>query len=318
MSPIVGELLSGSSPPSSFFNPFSLFILSGLYGSGSLIIRESVRRWGKGWQSVLLLGAAYGILEEGIMVKSFFDPSWPDLGLLGVYGRWMGVNWVWAEWLTIYHAIYSITIPILLIELLFPSFRHSYYLGKRGLAFFIGLITFVVIFGHIYLTPYRLTLVELLSCFIAIAVLTYLARSIRYRRLGDFGRGIKTYWLWVLGTISGFTYFIFIFNSLPSNGVPVMITLAIGLGYTGLMAGLVLRATRNGLSESNGLGLASGFLSLLFFIDFVMETSKPGNKNYTGEMVVAIAFIIFLVQLYKKVQRRGLVNQVNGQHHMPL
>lgn len=32
----------------------------------------------------------YNILEEGLMVKSFFDPSWLDLGVLGVYGGWGG------------------------------------------------------------------------------------------------------------------------------------------------------------------------------------------------------------------------------------
>lgn len=32
----------------------------------------------------------YNILEEGLMVKSFFDPSWLDLGVLGIYGGWGG------------------------------------------------------------------------------------------------------------------------------------------------------------------------------------------------------------------------------------
>jgi len=97
LSPIVGELLSGSTPLPHFLNPLTLFFLTGLYGSGAIIVREAVKRWGKGWASVLLLGAAYGVLEEGVMVKSFFDPAWPDLGILGIYGRWLGVNWVWAE-----------------------------------------------------------------------------------------------------------------------------------------------------------------------------------------------------------------------------
>ena len=46
------------------------------------------------------------------MVKSWFDPHWVDLGIFGSYGRLAGVNWVWAAGLTIYHAIYSIGLPI--------------------------------------------------------------------------------------------------------------------------------------------------------------------------------------------------------------
>jgi hypothetical protein len=76
------------------------------------LVRDYARRWQKGWRSILILGAAYGIIEEGIMVRSFFSPTWKDLGLLATYGRWLGTNWVWAEWLAIYHAIFSITILI--------------------------------------------------------------------------------------------------------------------------------------------------------------------------------------------------------------
>ncbi|MCD6244170.1 MAG: hypothetical protein J7J65_02910 [Candidatus Korarchaeota archaeon] len=52
--------------------------------------------------------AAYGIVEEGVMTRSFFCPTWPDLGILAEYGRWIGVNWVWAIQLTIFHAVFSI------------------------------------------------------------------------------------------------------------------------------------------------------------------------------------------------------------------
>jgi len=96
LSPVIAELLSGSAPPLEFFHPFGFIVLVGLYGGGVLIVRELCIKWGKGWGSILLLGAAYGIIEEGLAVKSFFDPNWMDLGILGTYGRWLGVNWVWS------------------------------------------------------------------------------------------------------------------------------------------------------------------------------------------------------------------------------
>jgi hypothetical protein len=240
------------------------------------------------------------------MVKSFFDPAWPDLGILGVYGRWLGVNWVWAEWLIIYHAIYSITIPILLVELMFPNQRHSAYLDNKGLVFFFALISFVVVFGYVFLTPYRLTFLELLGCLLVMAVLINLAKHIKHRRLGGSGSHVRSRWLWLLGTVSGFTYFIIIFNYLPSIGVPVILTIAIGLGFTGLIIGLVLYASRNGLSWLNGLSLAAGFLSLLFFLSFVLEVVKPGLENYTGQAAVSLVFIMFLMLLRRKIQRVGL------------
>jgi hypothetical protein len=92
LAPAIGELLSGSSPPLEFFNPISLLFLSSLYGGGAIVVRELKVFWKKDFRAIILLGAAYGILEEGLLVKSFFDPNWVDLGILGVYGRWLDVN----------------------------------------------------------------------------------------------------------------------------------------------------------------------------------------------------------------------------------
>ena len=75
------RLLSGSAPPLEFFNPFGLSVLPAIYGSGVILARELALCWEKRWSITLVLGLAYGIVEEGLMVMSFFDPGWPDLGL---------------------------------------------------------------------------------------------------------------------------------------------------------------------------------------------------------------------------------------------
>jgi len=46
----------------------------GLYGCGAILIRETVVRWRGGWPSVILLGAAYGAIEEGLLEPSWFTP----------------------------------------------------------------------------------------------------------------------------------------------------------------------------------------------------------------------------------------------------
>lgn len=131
LSPIIAELLSGSSPPIEFLSPLSFALLLGLYGSGVLVVRELSVIWNRGWMSVIVLGAAYGILEEGVAIKSFFDPFWMDLGGLGEYGRFLGTNWVWAVWLTIFHSMISITLPILILALLYPNLKRERLLTRR-------------------------------------------------------------------------------------------------------------------------------------------------------------------------------------------
>lgn len=128
MAPLVAELLAGSAPitlPILF--PFLLII----YGPGALLIRELVRRSGRGWGSILLLGAVYGIVEEGLALQSLFNPTLYHASNWGAYI--LGINGVYSEFVIIGHAVWSAAIPILLTELLFPAQRSTPYLGRFGL-----------------------------------------------------------------------------------------------------------------------------------------------------------------------------------------
>ncbi len=154
LAPACGEMLSGSTPPLMFVNPISLFIQAGLYGSGALLIREVVRRNGLGWRSVLVLGAAYGILEEGLVVTSWFNPYWPDVVSLHGYSRWLGINWFWALSLTMYHAVCSITVPIVLAEALFPRIAARPWLRRGSITLFaiwLGLVCVLGLLGFGFL-----------------------------------------------------------------------------------------------------------------------------------------------------------------------
>lgn len=132
LAPIIAEVLTGSTPPLQFVNPLSFIFLTALYGSGALLVRETARRRGLGWWSVILLGAAYGVLEEGLVVTSWLNPSWPDLAFLNGYSRALDINWFWALGMTAFHVVVSITLPITLVEAAFPSIAPQPWLGKRS------------------------------------------------------------------------------------------------------------------------------------------------------------------------------------------
>ncbi len=133
IAPVVGEIVSGSSSIIAYVDPVTFVTLSMLYGSGAVLVRELVVRWGRGWPSLLVLGAAYGIFEEGLLCQSFFNPEWGDLGDLAIYGRAIGVNWVWAEHLTVFHAIFSIGVSVVLAEVLYPARRSEPWVPPRQL-----------------------------------------------------------------------------------------------------------------------------------------------------------------------------------------
>ena len=134
LSPGIPEYLSPSSPlyviltdPGKFF--IQLLLNLGLYGPGVLLIREARVRWKKGLGPVLMLGVAYGILEEGVALSTLFNPNAGPVGVLGYYGHWLGVSWVWLTWLLVFHSLFSIALPILLVDLALPETRGVPFLG---------------------------------------------------------------------------------------------------------------------------------------------------------------------------------------------
>src|ERR1051326_3441571 len=62
LAPLVGEFLLGNTPITSL--P-SVLLLAPMYGGGALLIREIARRTGRGWPTMVLLAAAYGLPGDG-------------------------------------------------------------------------------------------------------------------------------------------------------------------------------------------------------------------------------------------------------------
>jgi hypothetical protein len=137
MASFVGtELLTGSTPVFSLhralFSP-TLFIVIALYGTGVLLVREASVVFKKGWLSILMFGAAYSVIEEGIFAKTWFASSAPS------YGSWGGVNWTFGIAETIVETIFSIAIPIGLSRIAFPESVAVRWFGNKSTLFIIVL-----------------------------------------------------------------------------------------------------------------------------------------------------------------------------------
>jgi hypothetical protein len=131
--PLVAEFLLGNLPIRLL--P-ALVILAPMYGGGALLIREVVRRTGRGWPSILLLGMAYAIVEEAFTTQSLFNPDYLrlNLGLLAPgYIPALGIGAWWTLWMLNVHAVWSISTPIALIEACVPERARTPWLGRVGL-----------------------------------------------------------------------------------------------------------------------------------------------------------------------------------------
>ncbi len=143
VAPLVAEFLLGNLPVKLL--P-ALIVLAPMYGGGALLVREVVRRAGRGWPSILLLGTAYGIFEEAFTTQSLFNPNYLklNLGLLApAYIPALGIGAWWTLWMLMVHGIWSISTPIALVEACVPDRARTAWLGRVGLV----VVAIVFLFG---------------------------------------------------------------------------------------------------------------------------------------------------------------------------
>jgi hypothetical protein len=300
LSPAIGELLSGSSPPLEFFNPFSFLLLVSLYGSGAVLIRELKTRWRLDYRGLLLLGAAYGILEEGLMVKSFFDPNWMDLGILGSFGRWTDVNWVWAEMLIIYHAVFSIAIPIMLVELAYPEKKFGRWITKRWFSTLTLVLAVVTEIGYFFLTQYRPPLPQYLLAAVAMTLLAYTASKMTKKTHASIRKTGSARKLLITSGAASFAFFLLFYSGPYVVNSPIIIMM-FGAIFI-LCASWYVNRFDWRLPEStmNRLSIVSGGLAFMIFLAFLMEF-----RAMTGMAFVSLSAVVLLLLLRRKIKRAG-------------
>lgn len=235
ITPLVGEVLPGARSILSFLNPLNFIVLTTLYGFGAIIIRETAIRLKKGWPTIFLFGLAYGVLEEGLGAQSFTNPAWAGLSVPAMYGRFLGVNWVWVLQIMLYHAFISISLSILIVAILFPERRNTPYVSNRILKVSVAGITLNLIFEVFVLFPYNAGFFYYLGIFSSILILIFLA--IRIPERIKAGPRINFPW-WLISLIA--LLFNFIFFAVMETYLPEHVSPAIDFLATLFLALLVV------------------------------------------------------------------------------
>ena len=307
LAPAIPELLTGSTPVSLVLQGplgvldflFRFFADMALYGTGALLIREFAAAYRKGWPSILLLGAAYGIAEEGFAVHTFFQTTGSPVDALGWYGHAFGVNWLWALGLTAFHTTYSIALPILLCQLWFPEVRAVRWLS--GGSVMLTAAVYLLIVGVFALVVGHGPSVPALAFFLAVSAgLLLLAwwapPSLLAPRPGPT-RASRT-GLVIAGT-GGFDAWVI---ALAFAGIGRIPALFAGLEIVGVNLCLLtylLRFVGRDDLESAEFYFATGMLLALFGWDIPIGFSDPGVQ------VVALFFAFAQYRLGIRVLQRA-------------
>jgi len=122
--------------------PVVVAVLAPLYGGAALLIREVARRIGGGWPTIVLLAAAFGLVQAGLVDQSLLNPEFLDdtefrdlaTAAQATVIPGLGIS---AEHLLDYvgnHVALSVGAPIALVEsMVDPERRHTPWLRRPGL-----------------------------------------------------------------------------------------------------------------------------------------------------------------------------------------
>jgi hypothetical protein len=311
LAPFVGEMLLGATPVTQLGG---LIPLSAVYGGGAIVIRELARRRQTGWAGVALLAAAYGIVEEGLAVQSLFNPALFHAGEIG--GRALGVNWVWTEWAIGYHVVWSIGIPILLAELLFPARRNAPWLDGPGifgfgLLYLAGVTAIAAIFRKSVAPDFHAP--AALTAGAVVATLALIAVGLGWRGKRDVAQdrsppGPVPHALLLVVMSFVFAGLWFRLLAIPSafrDGplviVPIILAASI---FVGLSAAVGRWATRAAWTDAKWLALASGALAVNAAFGFFVVTAA-NRIDHLGQGAISIVTCVMLLWFALHLERRA-------------
>jgi hypothetical protein len=313
LSPVLAELLTGILRLS---NLWLLLPEMAVYGTAAVIIREVVRRLRGGWRMLLVLGLAYAVAEECVILQTSLTPQFFPTNSFGLVA---GVQWIYLAALVWYESVYAIVLPITLVEMLFPQQRHELWLSKRGLWIAGGI--FVLASAGVYELWHRVGLQKygpssyhvpptyVLAALVVIAVLVGMALLLpRGAVAAQSRRGARSPWLvGVMALGFGLAWFVLIalpyLPPEPFRGVSPAAPIAVGLAWLALGLFILSRVSRGaGWSDRHRLAVIFG-MSLASMLGGTLLVLAFGPLDILGKFGFDLVAILLFIWLAVRLPR---------------
>jgi hypothetical protein len=217
----------------------------------------------------------------------------------------LDTNWVWALNLTAYHAIISITIPIVLVELLYPRVAARPWLGRKGVIAFAIVLTLVTVAlallsGFVVLAKQGYTHPPLVAYVFAAVLMVggfWFGLRLRVPAPPDSPRPAPRRWL-VRLTLFLTTLAFFVADFLSPNAIPFAVLAAL-LSAAIIAFGLWRVRTwsaRRGWDGRYRLAVVVGILLFfpLFWAPLLEFALGAGHPERAGLTLVNVVFVLGL------------------------
>jgi len=320
LAPLVGEFLLGNVGIDRL-GVLPFFAL--LYGSGALLIRETVRRTGRGWPAIVLLAAAYALFEEGPIDQLLWNPSYGggQHMLAGdAYVPALGTNISIVQAVLSLHTIWSISVPIALVETFVSRRRTTPWLGRVGLAVTGGLFALGAAAGYAEshgAGQFQADPGELAGAVTVIVALVVLAFVTPYRPR-PIDRAAPDPWLVGALTLVLTSALLCLVMFWP-GALSQWLSVAAWCVVAATLATLIGRWSRyRGWGAAHRLGAAAGALLTYAWVAFPHQPVSGGSGAHAyavdllGNTVFALFAVVLIVLAARTVRRGGGHDRAGG------
>jgi hypothetical protein len=295
LAPLVAEFLLGNLPVTLL--P-ALVVLAPMYGGGALVVREIARRAGRGWPTLLVLGLAYAVFEEGFTTQTLFNPDYLKLGLhllAPAHVAALGIGAWWTVFVLTLHTVWSIGVSIALAEALVPGRETTPWLGRGGLVatgalFAFGAVatTAVTLRGD----PFVASAPQLTAAGLVVVALVVAAFRLSPAPPAPGARPAPSPWLVGAGALAAGSAFLLVPPAWGWWAVAAYLALDAAVVYS------VLRgAGRTGWGRRHRLALAGGAALAYAWHAFPQRPVVPVSEtvDLAGNVAFALGAVLLLV-----------------------
>lgn len=276
---------------------------------------------------MLLMGLGLSIAEEFIIQQTSLAPL-PWLGSAPIYGRALGVNWLYFLFMLGYESVWVVLVPVHLTELIFWRRREQPWLRIRGLiisAAVFALGSFMAWYAWVkrarpmvfHAPAYHPPLLTVLLGVLAIVALVSAALSLRLGQHDPSAEKSPSPWLvgfFVL--VAGFPWYVLMWFEFAPNSrlraVPFWIPMLAGLAWAGVVF-TVFRRWSHSAAWDAWHRYASAFAAILVcMIAGFLGSSTWARIDVAGKCILDIIAVASLIALGRLLQR-GFIDERQAQ-----
>jgi len=297
LAPWFAELSWGGLPFTDL--PAVLLFLAPLYGSAALLVREVARRTGRGWPTILLLGAGFGVVQAGLVDQSLFNPAYGAFDFQQpVHVPGVDVSLYYLVSFVSGHAVASIAAPIAMAECWSTRAREPW-LSRRSMAVVAVLYVLASVVNHVGVAvdeghgfqarPAQMAAAAALAVVLVVCAL-------RWPRASTTSVSVPPPWL--LGVVGFLAYLLY----LPGEGAAALVVaLAVGVGVA-LPVGRWSRSTA--WSSDHAVALVMGSILVGVVMPFLTEPYDPSTGRAREAVADVVAAIVCGVLVVLALWRR--------------